>query len=175
MRRRCLVGRNHGRLLFSTLLLSYVLSTGAVSAGSSSPSPQAGELLLRLLQYEAMLGDELTPEMALCVDMVTRGRFFEFAPDGGPPGASAINSVRRAAELCAISPAYGATRLVGELRELLAKQLAQATKLNAVRQCLSQSVGTEALRTCVTTATGAPPTPTEWRQWTTLFQQRGLR
>lgn len=179
----------HAQLLRAGMLLSVCLSAAPhVLAqhplNDPSHEPAAGERLrgqlIRVLQYEALLGDPLSAELGLCLDESQDGRP---VPDAGGPetlaAARRLAPIRRAAEACALSLRGGTdptqpdtvdtTRLVGGLRARLEGLRTLAAALLTLKPCLQGAQRAEDTHRCFHNATGALPTLEEQQQLATLF------
>lgn len=141
----------------------------------AQPSPvhlDPSAVLLRVLHYEAILGDELAPETGLCVDAEMSEISLEFDQEEIAFSARTNQQVQRAAELCAVYKRDIATRLIGQKASKLQEQiLLFSPMLRQGRICLADPATLGSLQACVKRTTGLTPSPAELQQWTAVFQQ----
>jgi hypothetical protein len=161
---------------FPALLAASLVALGAqVFAGENDAVSDAGTPELRVLQYEAVLGDLLDARNGACVDDAMGHRLD--IPTGDDSGAQrAADAVRDAAEQCSLAQGGDHLRLVGGVRKALGEQMfLRASSLAGSRSCLDKAPTLDALRSCVTAAIGVAPSAEEWPRWTALYAQRSHR
>jgi hypothetical protein len=131
--------------------------------------------LQRILQYESLLGSDLSTKVGICVDDVM-GKAWII--DGDPSQeirSSVLGNLRHASETCAVTMSSQKGRLAAQLREMTERQLQLAMKLEkpvaASRTCLKSSTTTDAFRTCIAKVIGKPPTEIEMDFWSVLIQR----
>lgn len=150
-------------------LMAHVPSFAQPPPVHPDPSPA---ILLRVLHYEVILGDELAPETGLCVDAQMSEIPLEFDQEKILFSARTIQQVQRAAELCAVYKRDIATRLIGQKASKLQEQiLLFSPMLRQGRICLADPARLGSLQACIKRTTGLPPSPAELQQWTAVFQQ----
>lgn len=153
------------------LWMLWILPAVAVMAAPTATTDSAALFDLRILQYELVLGDTLTPEVGVCIDQ-TLGHHSDFPLTGVPPSQREMDNLAQTAEQCSTDSTEGTRRFIGEIKAAFAPAIvARAASLPAARRCLSESGNLDALRSCVTTAIGFAPTSDEWPQWTALYAQ----
>jgi hypothetical protein len=158
-----------------SVCLPICLATLTAFAQSQVSDSQDSTALQRVLQYEVVLGTELSTKVGICVDdaMGNAWLFGEDPSQGIRP--SVLSNLRHASETCAVTMSTQKGRLAAQLREMTERQLKLAVKLdqpaNASRNCLKTAGATEAVRACIGTAIGKPLTESEWGFWNLLLQR----
>lgn len=153
-----------------------LLLAGPGLARSPADRDSTQAIVLRVLRYELLLGDDITPAAGLCIDQAMEHA--DDLPVGDAPGAQvAMDRLYQAADACSLNDSGGPKRLVGEVGASIQGALFDRLKsLPAARRCLFDSSNLDSLRLCIASATGGEPTPTEWTRWAALYnQQRRLR
>jgi len=160
---------------FAVLLL--VVSQTAFSQVTSSTLFEAnGALLLRVLQYESVLGFELNPKVSLCVDEAM-GRHWILGDDPSQGvRQSTSDKLRQVADTCPVALSSEKARLAAQLRALTERQLKLAQRIEkpaaVARDCLTKSTSAAELRICLTSVFGKPPPESEWGHWLVLYERR---
>ncbi|HEX3637549.1 MAG TPA: hypothetical protein VHV99_19075 [Paraburkholderia sp.] len=162
-------------LLAASLAAFSTHAFAGASDTAGDPFGEAGSPELRVLQYEAVLGDPLDARNGACVDDAMGHRLdIPMGDDGSAQRAA--DEVRAAAEQCSLAQGGDHLRLVGGVRKALADQMfLRASSLAGARSCLDKAPSLNALRDCVTAAIGVPPSAAEWPRWTALYAQRAQR
>ncbi len=131
--------------------------------------------LPRLLQFESLLGAELSSETGLCMDAMLQSAWLMPGGKAQEVQPLTIDRVRRAAEVCDAATGSGDRRLAEQLRARAAHQLEAAEwlqeRLPKARACLMTSVDQSTLRACLTAVLGELPSDADWRRWLTLFER----
>lgn len=155
--------------------LQICLAAFASFAQSQISSSGEGATVQRVLQYEFLLGNELGTKVGICVDDAMGKEWFLDEDLSQEIRPSALNNLRSASEKCAVTMSAQKGRLAAQLRTMTEHQLKLAMQLdptvNASRNCLKTSRATEAIRACIATAMGKPPTENEWGFWKVLIQK----
>ena len=169
-------------------MLRFLILTASLTAAQGCSAVESTEVTLidprlqviRVLQYEAMLGGELSAQAGLCIDeRMTKPGLVSLA-NVEALSPRALAHLRRSAETCVLAEKVGetddpsgggsATRAVGDLRANLVNLREFAEKLRKVRPCLTSAQDIDTMRSCVVASTGAQPTPAEWQQWVALYR-----
>lgn len=144
-------------------------------AGATLAADDDATMLPRLLQYDLLLEARLSPRVAVCVDQ-RMGEAWVLPPDDEELNAATQTKLRHAVESCTVSMNQDQTRLAGEIRATLERQLEVAKRLespmNQSRQCVQSSSSAEGLRACIIKVTGKPPGEAEWASWRKLNERR---
>jgi hypothetical protein len=147
---------------------------GAQIQDSTSGEVDSGTLQ-RILQYESVLGNELSTKIGVCVDDNLGKAWFIDDDTSQEIPSSVLNTLRQASETCAITMTPQKGRLVSQLREMTERQLVLSKKLDQPvadsRKCVKTPGTIEAFKSCISKATGKPPTEIELRFWTVLIQR----
>jgi hypothetical protein len=139
------------------------------------PGPSAAHFLPRLLQFEGLLGAELSSETGLCIDAILQSAWLIPGSKAQEVQPLTIDRVRRAAEVCDAETGPYDRRLAEQLRARVAQQLESAEwlqeRLPKARACLMTSVDQTTLHACLTAVLGEPPSDADWRRWLALFER----
>jgi hypothetical protein len=171
------------RHLFPACLLSIAVSANCFA----QPMPQTGVVVgasesavmaQRVLQYELMLGYELNPTLAICVDEVFMNSWMLPGNAETQPSDKGVERVRRRLEICqAEVPANDRDfRFAAEIRMNLEARLKAARALELsktpAKDCLEKSKTQEAFQACLTDAFNVAPSESLWLKWLALFERR---
>jgi len=156
------------------LIAGYI---GGVAHAQDVPQKgRDGQRLQRLLQYEALLGIEMTADVALCMDAALNSQWLLPSKATQEVQPLIIDRVRHAGEACEVSKRPEDRRLAEQMRARVEQQLEGAAwaqeRLPKARACLAQSADLVALRNCVSTTLGVQPSEADWRRWSALFERR---
>lgn len=151
----------------------------AFSAFAQSQDSTSGEVdgatLQRILQYESVLGSELSTKVGICVDDAMGKAWIIDEDLSQEIRPSVLSNLRHASERCAVTMSSQKGRLAAQLREMTERQLRLAMKLDqpvaASRHCVKTAGSTEAFRTCIAKVFGKPPTENEVGFWNVLIQR----
>lgn len=153
--------------------------TAFAQSQDSTSSEVDGSTLQRILQYESVLGSELSTKVGVCIDGALNKAWIIDEDLTKEVQPSVLSNLRRASETCAITMSSRKARLAAQLREMTERQLQIAMRLEkpvtASRNCLKTTGTSETLKACITTAIGKPPTQKEWGYWTLLIQRANLQ
>ena len=157
------------------------LSVSAPGANTNDSRQQ----LIRVMQFEALLGASLSAEVGLCLDESRGERPLNLGEDGKAISARELAQIRRIVETCTLAIARqpkdagadqeASTRLVGALRLRLEGLRALAVKQAEMKSCAQDVEHLEALFSCFQHATGTTPSVDEKAQLASLFQARKTR
>jgi hypothetical protein len=133
-------------------------------------------LLQRIIQYESVLGFELKPKVALCVDEAMGSIWFL----GDDPSLEVRQSIayklRNVAESCAVAMSSEKARLAAQLRALTERQLKLAQRLEmpvaTARACVAKSATPTEFRNCISKVLRNPPDETDWGYWMVLYERK---
>lgn len=165
------------------LLIGVALSAACVvhaeeaSATTNDMDPEQWQTVERLLQYDAVVGKPLAPEIGFCID---RQFFGSKRPSSRSAAGAGISprfeaQVSQAAEACISSAAQEArkSRLVGEIVAslLTARQRRIAQETERARSCLTSSSDVQTLKGCITKARGQELPESDWQRWVTQYEQ----
>ena len=142
------------------------------------------EMGLRVLQYEILLGTELNSLVAICIDKSHRTSWMLPESSATKASATAIESIRRTAEIC-----QAATRrlqstegqslvmqLASDIRTSLEFQLQTAHALEASKRtaqnCIAQSKTDENFKTCMAAVRPSLILAPLWPKWLSIFGRR---
>jgi hypothetical protein len=163
------------RLLFGAMLC--IGSQIAYSQPDLKPLDETnGALLQRIIQYESVLGFELKPKVALCVDEAMGSIWFL----GDDPSLEVRQSIayklRNVAESCAVAMSSEKARLAAQLRALTERQLKLAQRLEmpvaTARACVAKSATPTEFRNCISKVLRNPPDETDWGYWMVLYERK---
>lgn len=143
----------------------------------------SAEMALRVLQYEILLGTELNPLVAVCIDQTHRSSWILPESSSTEASAKAIERIRRTAEICRArtrqQPSDGPSvdmRLATDIRTSLEFQLNAARALEVTKRsaqnCISQSKTDETFKTCISTALPNSSIDALWAKWLSVFGRR---
>lgn len=144
-------------------------------AGATLAADDDATMLPRLLQYDLLLEARLSPRVVVCVDE-RMGKVWVLPSDDEALNAATQTKLRHAVESCTVSMNRDQTRLAGEIRAALERQLEVARRLEAPmnhsRQCVQSSTSAEGLKACNIKVTGKPPGAAEWALWRKLKERQ---
>lgn len=153
--------------------------TAFAQSQDSTSSEVDGSTLQRILQYESVLGSELSTKVGICIDDALNKAWIIDEDLTKEIKPSVLSNLRRASETCAITTSSQRTRLAAQLREMTERQLRLAMKLDqpvtASRNCLKTTGTSETHKACIATAIGKLPTENEWGYWTLLIRRANLQ
>ena len=142
----------------------------------SSLNELDGPLLLRVIQYESVLGFELKAKVALCVDEAMGNQWFLGDDLSQEVRNSTKDRLRQVADTSPVALSSEKARLAAQLRALTERQLMLAQRIEkpaaVVRNCMNKSISTVEFRKCLTSVFGKPPPEPEWGHWLVLFERR---
>ncbi len=164
-------------------LLSLLLTIGCNAQTNPSietevETSQITEMAQRALQYEIMLGAELSPTLAVCVDERLRNVWMLPEKAETELSAKAVGRVRRGLEVCQASADSQSKdlRLSAEIRHGMEAQLIAARRLEltrmSARNCLGKSHTQDTYKECMVIALPATLSEYQWPKWLTLFHRR---
>ena len=162
---------------FSLGILLLVVSQIDFSQAASSTFFEAnGALLLRVLQYETVLGFELEPKVSLCVDEAMGRHWFLGDDPSQVVRQSTSDKLRQLADTCPVALSSEKARLAAQLRALTERQLKLAQRIEkpaaVARGCITKSTSAAELKICLTSVFGKPPPESEWGHWLVLYERR---
>ncbi len=163
------------RLFFSVML--YLGSQIAFSQPSQKPLDDTNDALLqRIIQYESVLGFELKPKVALCIDDAM-GRIWFLGDDPSlEVKQSTAYKLRNVAESCAVAMSSEKARLAAQLRALTERQLKLAQRLEmpvaTARACVAKPSTATEYRNCLSKVLRTTPDETDWGYWMVLYERK---
>lgn len=159
-----------------TLLVIGLATIKTYSQPVQVPDSAETALVQRIFQYESVLGSELKPKVAFCVDEAMGKSWFLGDAPTLEIRKSLVEKLRRSAETCAVVTSTEKARLAAELRAMTERQLKLAQRLEvpiaAARVCVTTSPTPMDFRTCLTKALGKPPAEVDWGYWMVLFERK---
>lgn len=131
--------------------------------------------LQRILQYESVLGSDLSTKVGICVDEAMGKAWIIDVEPSQEIRPSILSNLRHASETCAVTMSAKKGRLAAQLREMTERQLLLAMKLEqpvaASRACLKTASSTVVFKSCITKAIGKLPNENEMGFWNELVQR----
>lgn len=144
--------RGTSRLVLAALSIPIALASGACGAAQAMSESDAG-MARRLGEYEALLGEPLSQENALCLDAMLADRWPLAALLSDRQWQAMLAQARHAMESCIMAGAGDQPRAAAAIRRAMALQVERQRALAAMqarlRACLAQAPGNaacEALR-----------------------------
>lgn len=171
------------RLLFPACLLCIAVTSNCFAqrtpqTGVIVGASESAEMAQRVLQYELMLGYELKPTLAVCVDEVFMKSWMLPGKTETQLSNKGVERVRRRLEICQAGvPGNDQDfRLTAEMRMSMEARLkaAQALELSkkSAKDCIEKSNTQEHFKACLTNAFASAPNENLWTRWLTLFERR---
>ncbi len=160
------------------LVLTQHVNAQTVQLVTQVDEAQRLELVQRVLQYEIMLGSDLSSGVALCIDEKFSNAWMLPENPNADVSAQATERVRRALELCQANSGEDLTlyRLASQIRSDLEEKFKLAKALDAtkkaVHSCMSMAQGQDTYKTCMTAAIPASRNESSWPRWAMLFERR---
>lgn len=150
-------------------------SLNAMSQPASILDEPDVALVQRILQYEFVLGSELKPKIALCLDEAMGSSWFLEADSTLEIRQSVVEKLRRTVETCTVATSSEGSRLAAQLRAMTEGMLKKAQQLeipiSSARVCISKEISPAEFRNCITKALGKPPAEVDWGYWMILFER----
>lgn len=161
--------------------------TAAVAVAEPAPPGNSGRAagqgdaagLQRALHYERMLGLELAPDMAVCVDARVGAAWTLPSVAATPPSERLVERAQRAHEECRglllPEPLDQARRQVSASfrrqfqRQIQARQAQEPTK-QAVKACLHEQEASAGFKGCLAHQAPGVLTEMNWPRWLALFE-----
>jgi hypothetical protein len=159
-------------------VLSQHVNAQTVQLVTQADEVQRLELVQRVLQYEIMLGSDLSSGVALCIDEKFSNAWMLPENPNAEVSAQATERVRRALELCQANSGEDPmpSRLASQIRRNMEEQFKIAQALNAskkaVQSCMSNAQAQDTYKACMTTALPASRNESSWPRWAMLFDRR---
>lgn len=138
----------------------------------------SSEMAMRVLQYEILLGTNLNPLVAVCIDESHRTSWMLPANSATEASSRAIERIRRTAEICQAGTEGQSTdlRLASKIRAALESQLKAAQALevskHSAHNCIGQSKTEETFKACMATALPNSTLDALWTKWLSIFGRR---
>lgn len=137
------------RLVLAALAIPIALAPAAACAAQAMSDTDADAGMARRLgEYEALLGEPLAQEDALCLDALLADRWPEAALPSDRQWQRMLAQARQAMESCIASSAADQPRAAAALRRAMALQVERQRALAALRArmraCLAQAPGNAA-------------------------------
>lgn len=145
-------------------------------AQSSAPNENDLQFVQRLLQYELVIGKQISFDTGTCIDVQLgqRWRLLENLEQASDAWRKISEKIRFSEEYCTSSDHSSDLRLVKNVRQAMENQLRRAAILEQferARSCISNSVDLTSLKNCVAQACGQELSETDWKRWIVLYQK----
>ena len=173
--------------LTAILICAFVLTDAYSQQEPANVSVIAGrdslEMALRVLQYEILLGTELIPLVAVCIDQSHRTSWMLPENSTTEASATAIERIRRTAEICQATTRLQSTeerslamQLVSDIRTSMEFQFKAAHALEASKRtaqnCIAKSKTDENFKTCMAAVRPSLILDSLWPKWLSIFGRR---
>lgn len=169
--------------LFPACLLCIAVTSNCFAqptthVGAVVGASESAEMAQRVLQYELMLGYELKPTLAVCVDEVFLNNWMLPGKTETQLSDKGVERVRRRLEICQAGvPGNDQDfRLTAEIRMSMEARLkaAQALELSkkSAKDCIEKSNTQDSFKACLTNVFASAPSESLWTKWLTLFERR---
>lgn len=145
-------------------------------AQSSAPNENELQFVQRLLQYELVLGTQMTFDTGTCIDVQLgqRWRLPDNLEQAGDAWRKVSEKIRFSEEICLSSERNSDLRFVKNVRQAMENQLQRAAILQQfelARGCISNSADLTSLKYCVVQARGQELSDADWKRWIVLYQK----
>lgn len=169
-------------IIFSLLLTSNGLAQTKTPNSFLLGTVQLQEMSQRVLQYEILLGREITSNIGLCIDGELS--YAWMLPEKADTEISfkAIERVKSVQRFCEDryvrdSNVSGLTgSLTGGMRTVMLDQFQTAQVLEqnkkSTRSCLSNAQSQDVYKACIQLALPVVPSDFQWTRWFSLFERR---
>lgn len=164
--------------LFCLVLTGEGYAQAMAFSGMEMGASESTALAQRTLQYEMLLGSELSPTIAVCIDEKLGNVWMLPTQSASDLSVRATERIRRRMEIC-LAEAGSLTidfRFAAELRRGMEAQLKAAHGLelakHSARNCLDRSPTQDSYKDCMATALPAALGGVQWNRWLMLFERR---
>lgn len=163
------------------LVMGGVQAQQTTGIGPSLENNAALTMAQRVIQYETILGVDIEPRLAACMDDRFQAAWLLPARADAEISAQTRERVRRALEVCRIQTSADPDeyRLAAQIRQGMEAQLRLAQEMavakGSAQACIDKSQDRDGFKACLSAAIPAGVDASHWAKWMALFDRRAPR